>query len=359
MLLRADTSVTWEKWQIAPDGQAARLYHLVNKRGTQMSVCDWGATLVSFKLAMADGSLRELVLGCDSLDDYLHQQAYLGATLGRYANRIGGARFMIDGEAFCVDANEGENCLHGGSVGFNQRRWKSEVAAGDAPGVRFTLVSEDGDQGFPGRAEIGVTYHLTDHDELAIEFDATVDRPCPINLSNHAYFNLDGTAGDVGMHTLQIEADTYLPVNDQGIPEVGPVSVEGTPFDFRLSKALNAHWRQAVSPSAVKHRGYDHCFVLNHPDDSGFGAQIQSSDGQVVMNVYTTKPAMQLYTGQYLQGTRSRNGLVYQNRDGFCLETQFCPDSPNQAGSEAVILRPGQVYSHRTCYQFYCDQPAE
>lgn len=354
MLLRADTSVTWEKWQTAPDGHAARLFHLTNNRGTQMSICDWGATLISFKLAMADGGLRELILGCDNLDDYLAQSSYLGATVGRYANRIGGAKFVIDGQTFHVDANEGENSLHGGRDGFNNRRWQAEVAKGDEPGVRFTLTSADGDQGFPGEAKVCVTYHLTDHDELVIEYEVTVDKPCPVNLTNHAYFNLDGLAGDIGSHIMQIDADHYQPVNASGIPESGPVTVEGTAFDFRQAKPLNAHWRSVVENDSPKHRGYDHSFMLNHPSNNRFGAQVHSGDGKVVMNMYTTLPAVQLYTGQHLEGTKGHNGLLYQNRDGFCLETQFAPDAPNQPGGDSVILRPGEVYAHRTCYQFYC-----
>lgn len=347
---RADIAVTWEKWQLTSEGQAARLYHLTNRRGTQLTVSDWGATLISLKLAMPDGKLRQLVLGCDTLTDYCSQSAYLGATVGRYANRIRNAQFTIDGYTYHVDPNEGDNCLHGGHRGFSCQLWQAKVID-ENPAVQFSLVSPDGDQGFPGEVHVVITYTLTEDDRVLIEYQATVDKPCPINLTNHSYFNLDGVAGDVGSHVMQIMSQRYLPVDSAGLPISEPQDVAGTPFDFRVAKQLNQDWRKVVDDE--RYRGFDHSFLLsgNHSEPA---AQVRSGDGQVVMTLYTSMPAVQLYTGQYLEGTRGHSELVYQNRDGFCLETQYLPDQPNSLDAEPCIVRPGQTYKHSTCFAFHC-----
>ncbi|MFM2484245.1 aldose epimerase family protein [Celerinatantimonas yamalensis] len=346
---RADIAVTWEKWQLTPDGQAARLFHLTNRRGTQLTVSDWGATLTSLKLAMPDGKLRQMVLGCDTLNDY-QQSPYLGATVGRYANRIRNAEFTIDGQSYSVVANEGNHCLHGGPEGFSHQLWQAKVLE-QQPAVQFTLHSPDGDQGFPGNATVVVTFTLSEDDRVQIDYSATVDKPCPINLTNHSYFNLDGVAGDVGSHVVQLNADRYLPVDQASLPVGAPISVTNTPFDFRHAKALNQDWRKVVDDQ--RYRGFDHCFILSNSGDQP-AAQVRSGDEQVAMTLYTSSPALQLYTGHYLEGTRGHNELVYQNRDGFCLETQFMPDQPNSDEAEACIVRPDGVFKHSTTFAFHC-----
>lgn len=348
---RADVSVTWEEWQMTPKGEVIRLFHLINSQGSQLTVSDWGATLTSFKLAMPDGRLRQLVLGCDTLSDYQNQSAFLGATVGRYGNRIRNAQFTVDGQVYHVDANEGNTCLHGGAHGFNNRLWQATVLEDSQdPAVQFSIVSEDGDQGFPGTANVLVTFTLTADNQIKIEYKATVDKPCPFNLTNHSYFNLDGVAGDVGSHVVQIDADSYIPVDSASLPAGEPLPVAGTPFDFRSAKPLNQDWRKVVDDQ--RFRGFDHCFVLNQPID-GPAIKVKSGDEGVCMDVYTTSPGVQLYTGQYLEGTRGHNELVYQNRDGFCLETQFFPDQPNSSRAEECIVRPGEVFEHTTRFAFH------
>lgn len=350
MAQRADISVTWEKWQATPDGQTARHFHLTNRRGTRLTVSDWGATLTSFKLAMPNGNLRQLVLGCDTLEDYL-QSPYLGATVGRYANRIRGAKFSVDGQEYKLIANEGDNCLHGGPIGFAHQLWDAEIID-EIPAVRFTLHSPDGDEGFPGNATVTVMYTLSEDNNIRIDYEATVDKACPFNLTNHSYFNLDGVAGDVGNHVAQIDANSYLPVDEASLPKGAPASVEQTAFDFRKAKPLNQDWRKIVSDQ--RYRGFDHCFILNHSDESQPDAQVRSGDEQVVLSLYTTSPAVQLYTGQYLEGTRGHNELVYQNRDGFCLETQYMPDQPNSDRAQECIVRPEKPFKHSTTFAFHC-----
>ncbi|MFM2480030.1 aldose epimerase family protein [Celerinatantimonas sp. YJH-8] len=351
MSQRADVSVTWEEWQMTPKGEVIRLFHLINARGSQLTVSDWGATLTSFKLAMPDGRLRQLVLGCDTLSDYQNQSAFLGATVGRYANRIRNAQFSIDGQVYQLEANEGTTCLHGGPHGFNNQLWKAKILENTPdPTVEFSIFSADGDQGFPGNANVSVEFSLTADDQIRIHYKATVDKPCPFNLTNHSYFNLDGVAGDVGSHVVQINADHYLPVDQANLPADAPQPVAGTPFDFRVAKPLNQDWRKVATDQ--RYRGFDHSFILNQDPDAP-AIQVVSGDEKISMSVYTSSPAVQLYTGQYLEGTRGHNELVYQNRDGFCLETQFLPDQPNSDIAEACIVRPGEVFDHSTCFAFH------
>lgn len=350
MSQRADISVTWEKWQSTPVGLAARLFHLTNRRGSQLTVSDWGATLTSFKLAMPDGNLRGIVLGCDTLEDYL-QSPFLGATVGRYANRIRNAQFVVDGTAHSLIANEGENTLHGGPTGFAHQMWDAEILE-EQGAVRFTLCSPDGDEGFPGQLDVVVTYRLTDDDQIHIDYQATSDKACPVNLTNHSYFNLEGVAGDVGNHQVWIDADRYLPVDEANLPISAAASVKDTPFDFTQKKELNRDWRKVNSDQ--RYRGFDHCFVFNDRDVKQPAAEVLSGDGMVKLSLYTTSPAVQLYTGQYLEGTRGHNELVYQNRDGFCLETQYLPDQPNSDVAEECIIRPDKPFKHSTTFAFHC-----
>jgi aldose 1-epimerase len=342
---------------VAPDGMPVSVFTLKNARGMSISVMDLGATWVSCILPVikGDGSKeqREVLLGCSTLKDYLCQQSYQGATVGRYANRIAGAKYYHNGTYIELSSNQQGNCLHGGADGFDKRRWL--VREQECQFIVLELHSFDGDQGFPGNLDVSVRYELTDNNEVKIEYFASTDKATPINLTNHAYFNLLGAekGQTCKEHILSINACSYLPTNDCGIPLSGPVPVEKTSFDFRVPKLVTEDWLVDEQQQAAN--GYDHSFILESSCKQGeCAASVTSPDGLVTMKLYTTKPAVQLYTGNWLSGTPNREHGEYQNYAGLALETQFLPDSPNHPEwpQPSCFFEPGQEYAFRTCYQF-------
>jgi len=337
--------------ELAPDGKPFCLSTLRNKAGMRVSVMDWGATLLSCKVPVKDGSLRETLLGSPSPAGYIQQNVYLGASVGRYANRIANGQLLHNGEIIRLEINSPPHQLHGGPEGFDKRRWR--ILSQDEQHVLYGLDSPDGDQGFPGALQVTAQYQLTEDNTLRIVYQATVDKPCPVNLTNHAYFNLDSEPGDIRSHHLQIHADSYLPVDSTGVPPAGLRSVEGTSFDFRTAKSIARDFLSDTCQQAVK--GYDHAFLLqakgdlNHP-----AAKLWSSDGQLEMVVYTTAPALQFYSGNYLEGTAAREQGIYHDNHGLALESQFLPDSPNHPEwpQPDCWLQPGDKYESVTEYQF-------
>ncbi|MGR5094195.1 galactose-1-epimerase [Vibrio maritimus] len=336
---------------IAKDGQAPKLVTLSNAAGMEITVMDIGAAWLSCKVPV-DNSLREVLLGVSSIEDYERQQVYLGSTVGRYANRIAGGQFTIDGNAYQVDTNQAGNCLHGGRDGFDKRRWS--LVKQTANSVEFELISEDGDQGFPGRLVTSVAYTLTDDNSVSIDYWASTNKATPVNLTNHAYFNLSGAddGATVLEHWLQIDSLHYLPTNDVGIPHEMAELVSETSFDFNHTKRLSSEL--LVSEQQVQAKGYDHCYwLLSGRDTSSRVTVLQSPDKKLVMSVLTTMPGMQLYTGNWLAGTPNRNGGTYEDYAGLALETQYYPDAPNRDWHESnAILRPDGEYSHSTTYCF-------
>lgn len=335
---------------LAPDGQFFHYVRLQNKSGMILTFMDWGATWLSCRIP-TDAGLQEVLLGC-RLQDYPTQQAYLGAVIGRYANRIANAQFYLNGQVFTLNANQGQHQLHGGE-GFNQRRWDI-VAQGEKCGryfVRFALFSPDGDQGFPGNVQAAVTYSLTDDNEVEIEFEALSDQTTPLNLTNHAYFNLDNADnGDLIGHQLQLSADYYLPVNHEGIPIGGLESVDLSCFDFRQMALIAPKCDQALKVT----KGYDHCFLLNHHNiQRDPVAILQSQKSRLMMKVWTNQPALQVYTGNYLAGTPSRLGK-YDDFAGIALETQVLPDTPNHSEWQqwGGISQANVPYYHWTKFGF-------
>lgn len=336
---------------LAPDGQPFQITTLRNHAGMVVSVMDWGATLLSCKVPMKDGSTREALLGCPSPADYLQQDVYLGASVGRYANRIANGQLRRFTEVIQLDISHPPHQLHGGPEGFDKRRWR--ILSHDGQHIVYALDSVDGDQGFPGALQVTAHYHLTEDNRIRITYQATVDKPCPVNLTNHAYFNLDGEPGDIRHHHLRIDADSYLPVDSTGVPPAGLRSVEGTSFDFRQAKIIAQDFLSDACQQAVK--GYDHAFLLQakgsltHP-----AAKLWSSDGQLAMTVYTSAPALQFYSGNYLEGTLSRERGTYHDHYGLALESQFLPDSPNHPEwpQPDCWLQPGEQYESITEYQF-------
>ena len=336
----------------APDGQPWNLITLRNHAGMTVTLMDWGATLLSAKVKLADGSLREALLGCATPHLYSEQAAYLGASVGRYANRIAHSRFTLDGHSVTLSpSTDAGHQLHGGPDGFDKRRW--QIVSHDDSQVLFALDSADGDQGYPGHLQATARYRLTDDNRISIEYRATVDKPCPVNMTNHVYFNLDGVQGDVRNHRLQIFADQYLPVESDGIPQGDLRDVAQTSFDFREAKVIAEAFLADADQQKVK--GYDHAFLLQAKGDARqAAAQVWSQDGKLQMAVYTSAPALQFYSGNYLGGTPSRSGQPYADWQGLALESEFLPDSPNHPHwpQPDCVLRPGGEYVSLTEYQF-------
>ena len=336
---------------ISPDGAQPCLIELAHACGLHISLMDWGATWLSCRV-MVGGVEREVLLGCTHLADYFKQTAYLGATIGRFANRIAGARLIREGRAYELLPNEGGNQLHGGPQGFDRRRWR--IVEQSAEHVVFGIESADGDQGFPGNLAATVAYRLQDGARIRIDYTATVEAPCPVNLTNHAYFNLDGAVTDVRDHRLQIAAQRYLPVDAQSIPLGALAPVAGTGFDFTLDKRIGQDFLRDAQQQLV--RGYDHAYLLDE-ECSGMAkaaATLVSADGSLAMDLFTTQPAMQLYSGNYLAGVPERSGGVYSAYAGVALETQFLPDSPNHPEwpQPDCWLKPGETYRHTTVLAF-------
>ena len=335
----------------APDGLPFRLITLRNSAGMVVTLMDWGATLLSARVPLKDGSVREALLGCASPEYYLQQSAFLGASVGRYANRISKSRFQLDGQTYALTPSQGENQLHGGPEGFDKRRWRIERQNENE--VLFSLTSPDGDQGFPGNVNATAHFRLGEDNRLAIEYRATTDKPCPVNLTNHAYFNLDGYQSDVRSHSLQLLADEYLPVDEMGLPTGGLKKVALTSFDFRTPKTVAEEFLSDDDQRAVK--GYDHAFLLQANGAASLpAAQLWSADNQLQMTVYTSAPALQFYSGNYLDGTPARGGKTYAAWQGLALESEFLPDSPNRPDypQPDCVLRPGSEYVSLTEYHF-------
>ena len=314
-------------------------FHLQNDAGLRLGVLDFGATLTALELPV-DGHYRNVLLACEPAD-YARQSAYLGAIVGRFANRIGGARLARDGQHWSLDANEGTTCLHGGSQSLHNREWQVSELAGDR--IRLHTRLADGEQGFPGNLDVNLEYRLEQQD-LVIELTATTDAPTPVNLTSHAYFNLDG--GDVREHSISITADHYLPIDERSLP-LGKAEVTG-PFDLRQRRLVGEEWLS--HPQQIGACGYDHCFLLN-PLPGQAAVTLVSGDERLRMEMYTDQPGVQLYTGNWLAGTPARGGGEWQNHQGLCLEAQQLPDSPNRPELGDPWLQPGETYRHVTRYR--------
>ena len=327
-------------------------HSLTNANGMQVRILAYGAIVQSLTAPDRHGDCADVVLGYDTVDGYSGGNAYLGAIVGRYANRIGGASFELDGTRYSLPANDGPNTLHGGFRGFDKVVWT--MLPGPTQGsLRLTYVSLEGEQGFPGDVTVHVTYTLTDDDELRIDYDATSDRATPLNLSNHAYFNLAGQGtGDILAHEVEILADAFTPVDPNLIPTGELRDVSGTPFDFRTPTAIGARI-DAADRQLVYGHGYDHNYVLRKAGDGPeLAARVFEPASGRVLEVLTTEPGLQFYTGNHLDGIAGKRDAVYGRRGGFCLETQHFPDSPNQPDFPDTILRPGETYASATVFRF-------
>jgi aldose 1-epimerase len=336
------------------DGKEATLYTLTNKNGVEVSITDFGATVVSIKTPDNKGKFIDIVAGYESAAEYETGKNYFGATVGRYGNRIAHGEFTLDGKKYTLAKNNGENHLHGGIKGFNKEMWSAEdVSKKDAPAIRFHYVSKDGEEGYPGNLSCFVTFTLTAANELKIEYSATTDKNTVVNLTNHSYFNLAGT-GTILEHELTLFASRFTPVDAGLIPTGELRAVKGTSFDFSKSTAIGARIGQKEDEQIKLGNGYDHNFVLDGSKGGklALAAKVFEPTTGRGLEVWTTEPGVQFYTGNFLDGISKGKGKTYERRSEFCLETQHFPDSPNQKGFPSTVLHPGGKYSSETIYKF-------
>jgi aldose 1-epimerase len=328
-------------------GGAVDLFTLTNKNGLIVKVTNYGATITEIHAPDREGKLVDVALGFDTLDGYLDANAYFGCTVGRYANRIALGRFNLDGKSYKLAKNDGVNSLHGGQRGFDKAVWKATVLKGAA--VQFQHTSPDNDEGYPGKVDVTVVMTLTDRNELQIDYTATATKPTPINLTNHTYFNLAGS-GDIKAHKLILASDFYLPKNQDNIPTGEVRSVVKTALDFTKPVPVGARFAKLGG----KPLGYDHTFILRSGGrELAIAARVTDPKTGRVVELYTTEPALQFYTGNFLDGnTTGKGGVAYKQHSGFCLEAQRYPDSPNQPHFPNCILRPGETYRQTTVHRF-------
>ncbi|MDA1370323.1 MAG: galactose mutarotase [Proteobacteria bacterium] len=338
------------------DGRNVQIYTLRNNQGTTVEILDLGGVIVTLETADANGNPADITTGFDNPQQYLAGSGYMGAVVGRYANRIANGRFSLDGQQYALAINNGNNAIHGGLVGFDKRIWQASynVIENEA-NLSLSLISEDGEEGYPGTLTATVTYTLNDKNQLIIDYAATTDKATIVNLTNHAYFNLDGQeAGSILDHEILINADRYTPINDESIPTGEIAAVAGTPLDFRTPKTIGQDI-EADHQQINFGSGFDHNFIINNltPGELALAATVHSPVTGRTLTVYTDQPGMQFYTGNFLNGSLvGKAGAVYARRNAFCLETQHYPDSPNKSSFPTTVLRPGEQYSTRTIFEF-------
>jgi len=330
-------------------GKPVDLYLLENDRGVKARITNYGGILVSLKVPDRAGKVEDVVLGFDNLEDYIADNCFIGATIGRYANRIAKGVFVLDGKKYKLAINDGPNHLHGGIKGFNKVIWDAEPQqTADMVGLKLHYLSRDGEENYPGNLDCTVIYWLSNKNEIIIEYSATTDKATPVNLTNHSYFNLAGQGqGKILDHVLMINADHYTVFDPTSIPTGEIIEVKNIPLDFRQPLAIGARINQVKG-------GYDHNYVLNQADGSlRLVASVHEPLSGRTMEVHTTKPGMQFYSGNFLTSAiHGKSGKTYDKHYAFCLETQYFPDSPNQPQFPNSILRPGERYYHKTVYSF-------
>lgn len=340
------------------NGSPVQLFTLTNDSGMIAKIINYGGIITELWVPDRDGNLADVVLGFDNIADYEEKSPYLGCITGRYANRIAGGKFTLDGVTYDKLAiNNGPNHLHGGLKGFDKVVWNAETfETTDVVGLRLSYLSKDGEEGYPGNLDVTVTYTLTNAGELRIDYEATTDKPTICNLTNHTYFNLAGHAAGTAAqhaHEMMINADDFTPIPDEGAIPTGEIRpVNGSPLDFTAPTPIGQRIEDACDQIKFG-LGYDHNFVLNKTGDGMLlAARVAESTSGRVMEVQTTEPAVQFYSGNYLDGLAGKGGAVYPRRSGFCLETQHYPDSPNKPNFPSTTLRPGEKYETTTIHKF-------
>jgi aldose 1-epimerase len=355
----AEVTVPSRSFGRLADGREARLFTLDNGRGLVAEVTNFGGIIVRLLVPDRAGRAADVVLGVDSAGEFEAKAAGFNSVIGRYANRIAGGRFTLDGQTYQLETNSSSGGvpvhIHGGRQGFNRRLWTATTSVREGlPAVRLSLTSPDGDQGYPGKLQVEVLYSVTADGALRLDYTATTDRPTPLNLTNHAYFNLKGEGeGDILDHELTLRASRYTPVTPALIPTGELAPVAGTPFDFTRPRRIGERIT-ADHPQMAIGRGYDHNFVLDHRGDTpGLAALVHERASGRVLEVLTTEPGVQLFTANHFAGRLvGKSGRAYPRYGGFCLETQHYPDSPNQPAFPSTILRPGQTFRSTTLFRF-------
>jgi aldose 1-epimerase len=330
------------------DGKNVDLYTLTNTNGLKAKIMTYGGIVTSLQVPDRNGNLADIVLGYDTLDEYIKNNPYFGALIGRYGNRIAKGKFTLNGVEYTLATNNGPNHLHGGVKGFDKVVWKAkQMQTDEGPALKLTYRSRDGEEGYPGNLSCTVSYTLTNDNELKISYEAKTDKATIINLTHHSYFNLGGyNSGDILGHELMINADRFTPVDKDLIPTGEIKPVKGTPMDFTKPMAIGSRIAQVQG-------GYDHNYVLNSSDGSlALAASVYEPKTGRVMKIFTTEPGIQFYSGNFLDGSIKGKGAVYNKHNGFCLETQHFPDSPNKPNFPSVVLKPGEKYTHLTVHKF-------
>jgi aldose 1-epimerase len=330
------------------DGKNVDLYTLTNANGLKAEIITFGGIVTSLQVPDRKGKFADIVLGCDSPEEYAKSSTYFGALIGRFGNRIAKGKFTLDGVEYKLATNNGPNHLHGGVKGFDKVVWNAKpVQSKEGPALKLTYKSRDGEEGYPGNLSCTVVYTLTNNNELKISYEAKTDKATIVNLTHHSYFNLAGfSSGDVLGHELMIKADRFTPVDKTLIPTGEIKPVKGTPWDFTKPMAIGSRIKQVEG-------GYDHNYVLNSSDGSlALAASVYEAKTGRVMEVFTTEPGVQFYTGNFLDGSIKGKGAVYNKHAGFCLEAQHFPDSPNKSNFPSVVLKPGEKYTQLTVYKF-------
>lgn len=343
-------TVTKATYGRLPDGTVIEEYTLTNTKGAVCKVITYGAIVTELHVPDRNGKLGDVVLGFDNLKQYLDGHPYFGAAIGRYANRIAKGRFQLEGKVYQLATNNGPNHLHGGLKGFDKVVWKAEIVPSlDGAAVKFSYLSKDGEEGYPGNLDVTMIYTLTDMNELRFEYEARTDKTTIVNLTNHSYFNL-AERGDILGHIVMINADRYTPVDDTLIPTGKLAPVKNTPMDFTKPMPIGSRIHLLTNDP----RGYDHNYVLNSGGKKlALAATVHEPKTGRFMEVYTTEPGLQFYTGNFLDGTLTgKYGVVYHKHYGFCMEADHFPDSPNQPKFPSVVLKPGKTYRQTTVYKF-------
>lgn len=342
-----------DAFEIEIQGKSVSLWTLHNKHGMEMTVTNYGAKIVSLWVPDKNKQLVDVVTGYNNIEDYLKSgEPYFGAAIGRYGNRIANGCFTLGGKTYQLAQNNGPNNLHGGPNGFHAVVWEAKQI--DESTLELRYLSPDGEEGFPGNLEVTMIYQLTDNNEFSIEYRAVTDQPTVCNLTNHAYFNLSGEGSDTILdHLLELNADAYIPTNEVAIPLGQLRKVEGTPMDFRCPVAIGERIEEDFQDLKFGN-GYDHTYVINRAGNAlAFAARVSSPVSGIQMEIFTDQPGVQLYSGNYMNGTETgKTGKAYLKRAGFCLETQHYPDSPNQPQFPSVVLKPGETYRHHTVHRF-------
>jgi len=348
-------SIEKNEYGTTPAGQKVAVYSLKNQKGMEVNILTYGGIISSIKVPNKAGVFEEVVLGFNNLEPYTKNNAYFGALIGRFGNRIAKGKFTLDGTEYSLAINNSPNALHGGPEGFHRVIWTVEDAkSDDVATLKLKYLSKDGEEGFPGNLTVFVTYTLKNDNSLEVFYEATTDKKTVLNLTQHSYFNLSGDfTKPILDHEITIDAGKIVPIDADLIPTGKLLDVLNTPFDFRKPKTIGKQIED-TNEQLEKGQGYDHCWVLNHQDKgSRFAASAYDPKSGRLLEVFTDQPGVQLYTGNFLDGTLlSRNGGTYARRTGFCLETQHYPDSPNQKDFPTTVLNPGEIYKTKTTFKF-------